>query len=212
MREPSPLSAASDLQFELYKALVNRCAAGRLNHDIANGSSKHAVVLISKLFEIAKSEVLLVTGRLTEVSSRDDVPIYADTGVISKAKDFLRTAGSRLSIIAQSGDVQGGARNRFISALTSDEKRLGQIVVYLPKETALDGTSPHFMLTDRSAYRFETGADALPSNESITAVANFGNEQNASEFSEIFFDLLGLLHTDENLAKTLEYPPPTAAA
>ena len=198
--------------FEFYVALVNRCAAQRLNRDIANGSSKHAVVLISKLFEIAKKEVLLVTGRLTEISQRDGVPIYADAGVIAKAKEFLRRDGSRLSIIAQSGDIQNGVQNRFLASITSDGDRRGQVTVYLPRQTALDDTSPHFMLSDKSAYRFETGADALPANESITAVANFGNEGNAREFSEMFEDLEGLLHTDDNLAETLAFPPPTTVA
>lgn len=206
---PLPSDAIS---LEIYKALVDRCAALRLNRDIANGSSRHAVILIRKLFEIAKGEVLLVTGRLTEVSGRDRIPIYSDQNVIAEAQKFLRRADSKLSIIVQCGVMQSGDGNRFLAGLKADKERLGTVKVYLPQPNALADTSPHFMVTDKSAYRFETGEDALPTNESITAVANFGNEATAKDFSAIFADLEDLLHTDENISRTLEFPPETAAA
>ena len=207
--EPSEKKATPKLQTEsisldLYKALVNRCAAERLNQDIANGSAAHARILISKLFEVAKKEVLIVTGHLSEASDAG-IPIYADDDVIANAQKFLRNSESRLSIIPQSGTIDSGEKNKFLFYLREDKRRLGTVTVYLPEPGLVEDASPHFMVSDGWAYRFETGADALPANESITAVANFGNPTAALTFVEMFKNLEYILETDDVLNRTITY-------
>jgi hypothetical protein len=199
--------AVPTIPLAIYQALVDRCARERLNLDIANGSALHARILIDKLFEIARTSVCLVSGSIRESSNRG-VEIYAHQKVIDSAKRFLTLPGSRLDVVVQSGIIDRETENRFLRSITSDPSRCGTVALYIPHVGVLaeDNTS-HFMVADRSAYRFETGKDANPDNEKITAVANFGDVSTARTLGNIFDDILSLLNANRNMHNVLELAP-----
>src|SRR4051812_44309174 len=95
---------ARQLAMSSYIALVNRCADGRLNQEISNGSPFHARVLISKLFEVARKRVQIVSGSLTDTTP-DGVQVYGFPEIINQARRFLREPSSHLSIVVQRGQV-----------------------------------------------------------------------------------------------------------
>lgn len=182
----------TDEEFLEYQDLVERCAVERRNLDIANGSARHARILIRKLFEIAKFDVRLITGKLTEISDVDKVPLYSDHSVIDKAQVFLRRPGSRLSIIAVEGLIDNADNNIFLRRILQDKDRLGVVRVAIPKLADIaDLGIPHGMVADGEAYRFETGADALNQKEpsAFTAIANFGNPENGLKIYSYFANL-----------------------
>jgi len=195
------------IPLEKYQALVDLCAAERLDYPIANGSALHARILIDKLFNIARTSVYLVTGSLRQAST-ENIEIYAHARVIESAKKFLRSSpAASLSIVIQGGEIDGGAENRFLREIVDDAARQGVITVYRPKQGVLSShETPHFMVTDSSAYRFETGKDASPRNESISAVANFGDDESARTLSNIFTKVLALVNADDNLNSRDIYP------
>jgi len=206
-KESSNVTASSPVSLEVYKALVDRCAKGRLNFPIANGSALHARILIEKLFEIARNDACLVTGSLRQ-TNRSGVDIYAHDRVISSAKKFLASKDSQLSVVVQTGKIDGGANNAFFKAVVNNPERQGIVRIYLPADGALSASdTPHFMISDGSAYRYETGKDASPANESISAIANFGDLRTAETLSDIFSDVVGLLRTDNNLRELKEFEP-----
>lgn len=193
-----------------YQQLVDRCARERLNLPIANGSAFHARILITKLFEIAEEEVQIVSGRLTDVNPKG-VDVYGYQPAIDAARKFLTAPGTLLSIIAQTGAIDQGPDNRFLKEVINDVHRNGTVQIYVPKAGTLDESVPHFMVADHSAYRLETGKDALPSEEAIKAIANFGDAKTGKELSELFSDLQTDLEDDENL-RFLVYEPGTQFA
>ena len=177
-----------------YQALVDKCASERLDHPIANGSALHAKILISKLFEIAKSEVLLISGSL-RIANEAGIEIYGFDSVIKNALSFLAKPNTKFSVIVQTGAIDKDNKNRFLSALIDDEKRKGSIDLLVPPKSIFDFSVPHFMVSDGSAYRLETGEDAHTklSANSITAVANFGDKQTAKDLKEYFSELAQFL-------------------
>ncbi|MGQ0741895.1 MAG: hypothetical protein ACT4OG_06325 [Alphaproteobacteria bacterium] len=182
-----------------YHELVNTCARLRLNFQIANGSAVHARILISKLFEIARREVLLISGTVREASDEQNgVEIYPHPPVIEQAQRFLRLPNTSLSILVQTGTIDRGQENRFLNAIINDEARVGIVKILQPKKGSLStDETPHFMVSDRAAYRFETGRDATPTNTGISAVANFGDTKGAKGLGELFDEFGSLLETPE---------------
>lgn len=173
---------------------------------IANGSAKHARILIGKLFEVARRDVRIVSGALTE-TTRDGVEVYSYEPLVEQAKKFLAQPETSLSIIVQSGRLDGGEENVFLRQLRSDNSRAGSINVFVPRQDLLGDSAPHFMVADALAYRLETGQDARPGNESTAAVANFGDEKSAEGLRGLFEDLLAFLRIDAHLVKQLSYAP-----
>jgi hypothetical protein len=190
----------------VYKSIVDRCAAHRLNYQIANGSALHARILIEKLFEVAKREVLLVSGTVREKSTSAQVEIYSYTPLVERARGFLSKPGTKLSVVVQTGAIDKDGANKFLHGIIDAPDRLGDVTIYLPNANALNSSeTPHFMVSDRETYRFETGTDATPGNEAITAVANFGDAATAQELGAMFDDIVSLLNTDDNLRSKQVY-------
>lgn len=177
------------LNLEVYRELVNRCAEQRLNYDIANGSALHARILISKLFEVARTDVCIVTGKLT-VRNPDGVDIYGYDDVLANARRFLSDPTSCLQIVVQGGAIDRGRDNDFLASIIEDENRNGAVEIFIP-DSPLPPSVPHFMLSDGTAFRLETGADALNKKDisALTAVANFGDKK-TSERLKSYFGLL----------------------
>ena len=119
----------STISIDAYKRLVDRCARERLNHAIANGSAFHARILISKLFEIAKREVSLITGVL-RVRTKEGIDIYGYAPVIDNAKSFLSDPNTRLSIIIQDVHPVDGNTNRFLKAIVDDDSETAKLNLY----------------------------------------------------------------------------------
>jgi hypothetical protein len=178
------------ISLETYRDLVDRCANEGLDYVIANGSAFHARILISKLFEVARREVFLVTGQLTVVNP-EGVHIYGYPEVIEKAKGFLKDPISDLQIVVQTGRLDGGSQNEFLKAIINDEQRNGRVTLVIPETGTLGSLVPHFMVSDGSAYRLETGKDAQNRRDphAITATANFGDAATAAKLKKYFVSL-----------------------
>jgi hypothetical protein len=192
------------VSLETYTDLVNRCAMYRLNHPIANGSAFHARILIRKLFELAQKEVRIFSGALQDVSNKG-VEVYAHPPLFKEAKRFLKDPNSTLTIIVQSGEIFRGKQNRFLNEIVNDPDRNAVISIYLPKPAVLDQSYPHFMVADRSLYRVETGEKAIPDDESISAVANFGDSASGNNLAELFTEMTELLTSESNLREKIIY-------
>lgn len=186
-------SVRASLSIDTFQYLVDKCAKLRLNQEIANGSAEHARVLIAKLFEIARSDVRLVSGHL-RVETAKGVEIYGHKPVIDAAKKFLRDPNAHLSITVQGSEVDRGDDNIFLKSVVEDPSRNGKITVYVPAfgELKKDDT-PHYMVADREAYRFETGVDASPTQTSIVAIANFGDPRTAEDLSDLYSETIEYL-------------------
>jgi len=193
--DSAPTSLAS------YVALVNKCASGRLNLQIANGSAEHARILIAKLFEFAESRVRIITGTLRQKTKSEGVEIYAHQPVIDQACAFISKPNSRLEIIVQSGSLDGGEDNALLNALSQHKARQGEVVVLVPKAGLLGEEVAHFMVADASAYRIETGQDAKPSNRGIVAFANFGDLKLSKSVSNYFEQVTRYIEADDRLAQ-----------
>lgn len=180
----------------VYQELVDRCARDRLDLPIANGSAFHARILIAKLFEIAKEEVQIVSGKLTDTSAKG-VDVYGHQPVIDQAKRFLSSPGTVLSIVLQDGRIDQGNDNRFLKQLMTDPARNGTIQVYAPPADIVDSATPHFMVADGGAYRLETAKDADPKEEAIKAIANFGDLLSGRELAALFTDVQSILEEEE---------------
>lgn len=181
-----------------YQALVDRCAAERLNLPIANGTAEHARILIHKLFEIARKHVVIVSGHLTDLN-QDNVDVYGHEPVIAAAKKFLTDKTATLQIILMDGELDRGNGNRLLRALADDPARKGDVRLIIPGEDVLSGKTPHFMVCDRFAYRFEQDPDP----KKTEAIANFGDARWGRRLAE-YFDVLmaGLIESKKLLSDT----------
>lgn len=74
----------------------------------------------------------------------------------------------------------------------------------------LDAEVPHFMVSDASAFRLETGEDATYNHEGVRAFANFGDDATAVDLSNYYYELSNVL-IEDNLAES-EVIPPIATA
>lgn len=169
----------SSMSLAQYQRLVNRCASLRLDQSIANGSPRHAQILISKLFEVANHDVAIVSGALT--NSVTGIDIYGDPTVIRNAKAFVENPAATLRIVLESGEIDGGEENRFAREVIDHPGRNAPVVMFRPKDMAFEPRLPHFMVCDREFYRVETKPDETE------AYANFG-DSNAATGLRDFFD------------------------
>lgn len=189
------------ISIDTYRELVNRCADQRLNYPIANGSALHARILISKLFEIAKKNVCLITGTL-RVKDSNNIDIYGYKDVLTTAKRFLSRSDSFLTIIVETGELHQGEENVFLNELKNDDDKQGTIRVIKPNPSVLDFPVAHMMVADASVYRVETSADAKNEHEAITAIANFGDQSVANDLQEYFGGLVNFLCSDSKSTVT----------
>jgi hypothetical protein len=168
------------VSIDQYKELVDRCARERLDYIISNGLPSHARVLIAKLFETARQSVSIVSRHLTDVTGANE-DIYGDPNVIAQAVQFLRREGTRLEIILDEA-VHFGTKNRFLHTVIGDEGRKGDVVLYPDTGIIKNNKTPHFMVTDALAYRFEID------DKRVTALANFGDKRTATLLQALFHD------------------------
>jgi hypothetical protein len=188
------------MSLEAYRELVDVCAARRLNYSIANGSPYHARILIKKLFEIATSEVVLVTGALTD-ATKDSIDIYGHDPVIECANQFLRDPSTCLNIVVQKGRVHREQENRFLAKVINDKQRNGLVTITIPPNENTLSALPHFMVSDGSAYRMETAADAEPNVVEMKAVANFGDKSTANKLRNLFSNIDEFLKASGKLSR-----------
>jgi hypothetical protein len=191
------------MTLEEFMELVDECAKDRRDFTIPNSSPEHARILIAKLFDTAKREVCLVTGRLVE--STKGKQVYAWANLIAAAKTFLRRPNSVLRIISID-PIQKGNQNRFLKALLSDPLRVGDIVIYRGDKLVKKLTKQHFMVTDMNAYRFET------SNTKVNAIANFGDKKTAKWLRQRFEVISTYLHNEKRfrILRTPAFSPTLA--
>lgn len=171
-------------QLDIYIDLVNRCAAQKLNYPIANGSPHHARILIAKLFEIADQDVVILSGHLTDKDD-NDIDIYGHQPLIEKAVKFIRDPKANLSILLQRGEAHRGNENRFLCAVINDELRCGSVTLIRPQEGIVEVNTPHFMVCDKYAYRYEEKPDPVKTE----AIANFGDSNTGKELASYYNDI-----------------------
>jgi hypothetical protein len=194
------------LPVETYRLLVDQCAMHRFNYPIANGSPIHARILIAKLFEIAESEVVIVSGCLTHKSETGH-DVYGHEPVVNAAKKFLSDPNAQLSIILQQGEMQDGDDNRFFHSVVNDPKRCGILTITTPPKGTLGTEIPHFMIADRASYRLETGSEAInKKTDTMTAVANFGDQVTAADLRGYFDEVIDFI-SSENFDSGKSYGP-----
>jgi hypothetical protein len=193
----SVASGANSVSMETYKALVDRCAKGKVDCLISNGSADHARILIEKLFEIAQTEICLATGKLT-VRNKSGSLIYGFPDLMRQAQSFLSNPLTALNVLVNSGVIDQGSENEFLKTIIDDPSRNGIVRVYKPTIGEIEPEMPHFMVADGAAYRLETSADAIGKidPESITAVANFGDCTVARRLKNGFFQITDWLGSD----------------
>ena len=195
MSSSGQATSHSPVRIDRYIAIVNMCADTHADKDIANGNALHARYLIEKLFRVANSSVGIITGCLRQ-SDPDGVAIYAHPPVIEAAREFLRKEGSKLTIVVQSGEVDGGQdENAFVKAVAADTGRAGEFEILVARPGSIDD-APHCMIADKSAYRLELGAAG---DDNIAAIANFGNPGVAASLADYFRDVVAYLRGDSHL-------------
>ncbi|MDA0782267.1 MAG: hypothetical protein PQ612_07950 [Rickettsiales bacterium] len=171
------------ITYSSYEEMVNDLAARGINKDISNSATSHASVLLSAMFKNAKNHVNIYCEKLSD-------EVYDNADLIENAISFTTKRKGQINIILEQSVGNdfldrpliykvGSALFRKKREGKSDEKKVGNLNVRTTSET-----SDHFTVMDNSAYREET--DRLKR----TAVANFGNHENAiklhTRFNKMF--------------------------
>lgn len=182
-----------------YEELVNRCASGRLDLVITNGSAVHARYLIKKLFDVAEQEVVIYSGDLAPRRNCDDkeAELFAWPELVSSAKRFVAKKGAVLKIVMQ--HPCDTSKHPFIAAIT-DNERQAEVSIYTPNsEDTLSDISDHFMVVDKRAFRLEED------DHNVTATGNFNGPDVAKKLHDAFTNLVEFMETygDANIKKLL---------
>lgn len=189
-----------------YAELVQHCAINRLDYQISNGSAAHARILIEQLFRFSKEEVQIVSGSLREISRKENIELYSYPPLIEQAKRFLHRQLSKLTIVIANGQLSGNDDNALLDALNNDKDRKGAVKVLIPEPNLLESVKvPHFMVSDQSAFRFETARDADPDAGSVKAIANFGTPHEAKTLSNYFEKLVSRLESSPTRVRQLVF-------
>jgi hypothetical protein len=194
--EPKDILALSAYE----KALADAIGDGS---EITNGSPFHARLVLSKIFEMATSEVVVYSGHLRRVGRDERLNkaglIWAYQPLIDAAKRFLRKPGTKLSILVQNcidgSPLTGGMDHPFLSTLFGDNDRAGRLELIVARgyKTRVLPISPrHFAVADEKMYRLET------TDKGVWATANFNEPKTAKFLSGYFSELV------ERLARLTE--------
>ncbi|HUK99662.1 MAG TPA: hypothetical protein VLX29_02270 [Nitrospirota bacterium] len=159
-----------------YRRLVNKLADSKENVEIPNSDAAHAALLIATFFERAKKEICLFTGELFK-------DVYDNEEIRINASAFLKRPRTLLRIAYQKSHSWDELRKQsslleYLFSLPADIIK-GKIQVYNASKIPEDW-SRHFALMDGEAYRYELD------HVQRTAVANFGDNENAKKLATIF--------------------------
>jgi len=190
---------------DVFERFVNECARLRLDQPIANSCPFHARLIIAKLFELAKREICLVSEALT-ACTESGVELYAYRPIIENMNRFLRDPNAVLSIIIQSGHIEGKESNEFLREVINATTRNGTVLVHLPEPGVLSDRVHHFIVVDEAMIRSESSDAPRDRDEPIGALANFGNLKDASDLKALYTELLKYLDKNAPRVRKFKYP------
>lgn len=160
-----------------FKNMVSRLAQLGENRLFLNSSEEHAVVVLSEMFKVAKSNIRIFAGCLYEHVGNS--PEY-----IQALSDFIERDGS-VRILLNKFNPEEGAKSNLFKRLAyyqeigkSVEIRSTDAKPYLAKDE--EKKEVHFTIVDEKAYRIETDIDKR------SAACNFDGEALSKNFVSFF--------------------------
>jgi len=150
-----------------YAKDIDRLIREKTGEIIANCSTKHAVVLLRKMFEHANDSISIFSGSL-------DFDAYSDTRLIAQMNRFL-LLGKQLIIVVEK-DI---SKENPIWSFYQDYPN--QITMLkLDAEKLTSEPNFHFAVMDKDGYRFEGD------KRKHAAIAGFGDKDFANKLLESF--------------------------
>jgi hypothetical protein len=159
------------MEINEYFALINECARTSKDLTIPNSEPKHAAYLIKTLFKNAEANIRIFTGHLFE-------GVFGDQDLQEEACKFLREDANHSIRIAYQARLDI-SNSTFIQTILNDKQTKGSLKVWDASEK-YSNFKNHFAVMDDKAFRFEIDHD------STRAVANFGDQANASRLVAVF--------------------------
>ena len=141
---------------KLYFEMIDRAVDAGDRRVISNGRPAHAVYILCKFLEIARSRIVICTGRLSRTFN--GVMAYEEPGLISRAVNFLRRGGTLDVLILDKLDVDCGQTihdHPLFDALSHTDISDGRATI-----TRFDGQltgveAYHFVVVDGRSVRIE---------------------------------------------------------
>ena len=160
----------------LYFDMVDNACSDDLDKLISNGKAAHAIYLIYTLLKNAKSTVNVLTGRLDAVIGEGKTyHAYGDPELCRVANEFLKRGGALRVLLADDVSVDDLARHPFVKRV-----RGGRGFSIARLAGRWKAFSPHFIVKDEIAYRFEFDT------KTHQASANFKDGKLGPELATLF--------------------------
>ena len=182
MTEPRSIFAADGANDEerQYFKMIDSAFSAKNDRVISNGRPAHAVYLLHKFLDNAKSSVKILSGSLSRTF--DGVLAYADPEMANAAIKFLGRQNSRLSILIVDdidvGPEQGALDHPLLAAIERAE--ISGRVTVAKADTKNWGGDFHFIVMDETASRVEYDT------ENAQAFVNLGDSGFASQLARAF--------------------------
>jgi hypothetical protein len=172
------LDEAEAAELQAYMRAVDSIIREDSGSSISNGSPLHARFILARMFECARSEVVVFSRHFlrmaTDPLGLKRSRVWANERLVTAARDFLRSEGRVLSILV-SGKLDStpstlGSDHPFLKQVLEDTKRLGTLnLVVLGSDSANSLSNSGFASADGKIYRLETSADGLTAEASFNA-------------------------------------------
>lgn len=152
-----------------YEEVIEKAIRAKDGKPVYNGSIEHATVLLSKMFNVAKKSIRILSGNLNrEVYSKRGIPVRMDV--------FL-SQGGEIRIIIEDHE---GFPDHPVAALV---EKYEKCEVKTLRQEAKSSIGYHMTTIDDFGYRFESDKD-LPD-----AIAAFGDSALSNHLSDVFDDI-----------------------
>lgn len=163
-----------------YREMLEKLLKEDSSTIISNGSTDHATTLIEKLFQMAKEDVTIFSGKLDEI-------VYGQAGVVDAAGSFLVTDKGTISIVVECQDEEVSDKDIMSSEgsfLYKLRKRFGDSVLSQVKlfrtKNNTETFKSHFFVADNKGFRFE------PDSTKHEALASFNNIDISNKLTSMF--------------------------
>ena len=158
--------------FNAYVDFVENLAKNQTNELFFNSGPTHAAIVMAAIFKYSNATVKMYSGGVN--------------GAVSNDEEYLRNLDAFLKrgklVILADQDLSK-SQNKIFKILRANEKNVEMYIT--PYRITLDGSNPiHFTVGDDTMVRIETDVNEYH------AQVNFGNKKEASEFKEIFREML----------------------
>lgn len=152
-----------------YVELVDKAVRERKAASFSNDSAFHAAHIIREFFLGAKKEVRIFSGKLMRYgdhakdSQKIKMKVYEDERILSAMEVFLADKGTKLRIVVESEELDGGTENhplvKKLNALHENKKIRGSCKITWLPDAEEHPRRCHMIVMDRSAYRLEIDRD-----------------------------------------------------